>query len=156
VPPEPTNPPPAATATPTFTPTPTNTATITPSPTVIVPCADVSASALVVSGNELQMTITNSHGIAITLTGLTVGWVQAPAAQALQAVLINGAPAWAGSEPLPPSNFPTERLWDPPATNRLIAPGANTLVLQFNDPLQTTGYSVQAIFDISCDINSSN
>ncbi len=142
-----------ATQTSTRTATPTATSTNTPSG----PCGNVSAGSLTYPNtNELAMNITNSSGGTIRMDSLSVIWVESPASQGLLKVVLDGVEVWGGSDPDSRSDFPSERAWDATPADRDIDTGTVTLMLQFQENLQASGYTIQAVFDIGCSITSSN
>jgi len=162
----PTNTKPTRTFTPTRTPTPTRSITPSPTPVTFTPtitstptstpgaptepiCGGVTLSKLKnPNPNELGMNITNNSGSAITINGLFAYWVKSPNSQKLSKLFLNNILIWNKSDSTPPSDIPTEGTWKVGTANRTIGDNATqTLVMQFQDNLQSNGYEVHIIFN---------
>lgn len=141
----------------TFTPSSTSTPTLTPSPTAQAPtdpiCGSVSLSALTnPNPNEIGVDITNTSGAPIDIIRFFAYWVKSPASQRLDKLFLNTVEIWNSSDPHSPSDIPTEGNWISAA---LTIPGDGTprnFVMEFQDPLQPTGYEIHIVFHIGCQV----
>ncbi len=153
-----------STATPTFTATlggPTATYTTTPSPTAtatLASCTNITLGSLGLSGlDNLAINITNSTGATIRMDGLTVNWIESPISQKLKNVAVDGNQAWNGADNNTPSIFPSEIAWTGLASTREVSDASTEqLLLNFQDDLAVSGYSIQITFDNGCVLNASN
>ncbi|MFH2103907.1 MAG: hypothetical protein ABIJ39_11200 [Chloroflexota bacterium] len=135
----------------------TRTATPLPSRTPTQTCGSITAGGL---GNpspiQLSLQINNNSGSTITITELLASWIETPASQKLRLVLLNVVTIWSGADPDNPSSIPGELPWTSSSTNRQISSGSSpTLVLEFQDDLQATGYNVNVRFDNGCQVSGS-
>lgn len=103
------------------------------------------------------MTITNNGSTLSTITGIIVNWADTPESQAVNEIKFNGASIINSSDPLPPSDYPSERIWTGTQSDlELAASESKLLVLLFQDDLQTSGYSITITFDSVCTVSESN
>jgi hypothetical protein len=102
------------------------------------------------------MTITNSSGGTIRMDSLHVEWVDSPSDQRIIKVVLDGVQVWGGNENNDPTDFPAEDPWGATPGDRDIGPGTVTIMLQFQEVLQLSGYTIEPTFDIGCSITSSN
>jgi hypothetical protein len=142
------------TPTATFTPTPTFTFTPTPTNTPAGPnnplCGGaVTLSPLTSSGTDLSMDITNNNTTeTIVINRVFAYWVKPVPSQKLDRILLDGNLLWNISDTDSPSDIPAEGGWS--GGDRSITAGqTRTLILRFQNPLETTGYEVHIIFDLS-------
>jgi len=148
---------PTITSTATQTSTPTSTATATATNTPTPTCGNVIAGSLTYPNtNELQMDIINASGATVRMDTLYVVWVDSPISQNLIKVVLDGVEVWGGSDPDSESSFPAERAWNATPNDRDVDPGTVSLLLQFQEDLQASGYTIEVGFDIGCSITSSN
>ena len=100
------------------------------------------------------MDITNNSGAPITITRFFAYWVKSPTSQKIDKLFLNGVEVWNKADPDSPSDIPAEGTFVGGAN--LTIPDATpvTLLIQFSDPLQPTGYQVHIVFDppISCQV----
>ena len=149
------------TFTPTFTMTPSQTPSNTPSPTAtpLAPAEPICPSPPVTLGaltrpnpNQLAMDITNTSGATITITRFFAHWVEAPSSQRISRLFLNGVVVWNPSDPDSPTDIPTESNWLGGADLTIPVAATRTLLIEFGDNLQTTGYEVHIVFDIGCQV----
>jgi hypothetical protein len=109
--------------------------------------------------DQLGVDITNNSGSPIIIQSLFVNWADSPSSQNLTQIFLNGASIWNTSDPDSPSTLPDEGggMWPGPASDRTIPNGASqSLTLQFQEILLSTGYQVQITFDNGCQVSGSN
>jgi len=95
--------------------------------------------------------ITNNSGATVTLNSLVVNWIDDPASQRINEVLLNGAQLWSGNSNNTPSNFTfTGTLAD----RQIASSGTKTLTLNFDETLAAGAYSLTATFD-GCTVSQS-
>lgn len=161
--PAPTKPPTKTkTKVPTKTPTsqaPAPTATLGTPPTStpigpLVPiCSTAFGSTLITPNpNELSMDITNNGGSTITITRFFAYWVKSPNSQKIDRLIFNNVLVWNTSDPDSPSDIPTEGNWITGSDLTIPAGTPRTLLIQFPNALQPTGYEVHVVFDIGCQV----
>jgi hypothetical protein len=110
-----------------------------------------------ISGQEIDMTITNNGDTLVTITGINVNWPDAPESQMVKEIKFNGVTVIISSDPLPPSDYPSERPWTGTQSDReLAASDSKLLELLFQDNLQPSGYSIIITFDNGCTLSESN
>jgi len=170
---------PTSTFTRTYTPSRTNTPTATNTPTVILPststftftptnttvptvtpisppepiCGSVSLSALTnPNPNELSMDITNNNGSDITINRFFAYWIKSPNSQKIARLFLNGAVIWNTSDPNSPSDIPTEGNWANNADLTILNATTETLLIEFPNDLQPSGYEVHIVFDVPCQV----
>lgn len=103
------------------------------------------------------MTITNNGSTLVTIAGINVNWPDTPESQAVNEIKFNGMVIINSSDPLPPSDYPSERNWTGTQFDLELASfDSKLLVLLFQDGLQTSGYSISVTFDNGCTLNESN
>jgi len=166
---------PTVTKPPTRTPVPTRTITRTPTSTSILPptavvtstntpiptltpvspseleCLSVSLSPLTnPTTKQLSMDITNNNGTPITINRFFAYWLKSPISQKIDKLFFNGPEIWNKSDPDSPSDLPTEGDWLNGADLTIPNATTRTLVIQFSNDLQSTGYEVHLVFDIGC------
>jgi hypothetical protein len=109
------------------------------------------------SGKNLETTITNNGGALVTITGINANWPDTPESQGVKEVKFNGVTIVNADDPLPPSDFPSEKNWTGTQGDReLGASDSKLLVLLFTDDLQVSGYSLTVTFDNGCMLSKSN
>ncbi len=152
------------TPTPTETPTPMSTETPTPTPTFTetptptnTPVCMLASSEISLSGKNLETTITNNGDTVAAITGINVNWPDEPVSQSISMIAFNGVTIVNADDPLPPSDYPSEKNWTGTQGDReLGASDSKLLVLLFTDDLQVSGYSLTVIFDNGCMLSESN
>jgi hypothetical protein len=141
-----------STDTPTVTATPTDTLT----PTITPDCA-LTSDGISISGQEIDMTITNNGSTLVTIIGINVNWTDTPESQMVKEVKFSGVTIVNASDPLPPSDYPSEKNWTGTQSDReLAASDAKLLELLFEDNLESSGYSITITFDNGCMLSESN
>jgi hypothetical protein len=150
---------PTRTPRPTFTPTttPTPTLTFTPTPTTAAPsvpsCGSSVTSVLTNLGSrQLSMDITNNNGSEIAINRFLAYWPDIPSSQKIDQLLLDGTVIWNPSDPDSPSDIPAEGNWTNSANLSIPAATTKSLLIQFSDDLQATGYEVHVVFDINCQV----
>jgi len=148
-----TNPP---TDTPTQPPTSTPTDTSPPPTPTDSPC-NISASGFSSGGSNLSLNVQNNLSTTITITGASVNWIKTPSSQRLRKMFVGGNQVWSGPENFPPSNFPGGFGWSGPSSRRQIGAGSSqSISWDFQDNLQSSGYSVTLNFNNGCSVSASN
>lgn len=148
-----------ATSTATSTATGTSTSTATATSTAIpVTCSTITWGSMSYPlANQIAITITNGSGATVSLENLVVNWVELPMSQHLTSVSLDGNTLWTGSDPNSPTTFPSERAWTGTTSDREIADTTSEqLLITFDEDLQISGYSLQAIFSTYCQLQASN
>ena len=103
------------------------------------------------------MAITNNGDTLVTVTGIYVNWPDAPESQMVNEISLNDVTIVNSSDPLPPSNYPSENNWTATQSDlELTASDSKLLVLLFLDDLQSSGYSITITFDNGCTLSESN
>jgi len=147
---------PTVTTTPTDTPTVTSTPMDTLTPTNTPSCA-LTSDGINISGQEIDITITNNGGTLVTITSISVNWPDTPISQNVKEVKFNGVTIVNSSDPQPPSDYPSESNWTGAEGDRELAASDSKLFeLLFQDNLQSSGYSITITFDNGCTLNKSN
>jgi hypothetical protein len=151
--------PPTATNTP-LPPTATNTplpptATNTPVPPTATtsPCSGITSGSLVVDGSTLYFNIDNKSGSSIIIDTVTITW---PAGNgSLEEIKLNTVTIF--NDPVaPPSAVISSGDWSVGIGTRSIANNLNrNLIFVFELGADSTGYSVDVTFDVSCPIHKS-
>ena len=104
--------------------------------------------------NELSFNITNGSGGAINIDRFFAYWAKSSASQKLDKLFLNSTEIWNKSDPDSPSDIPSEGAWN--GTSRIIPDASSgNLVVQFQEPLQLTGYEVHVVFDSGCQVTGS-
>jgi hypothetical protein len=97
------------------------------------------------------MTLTNNGGATAAITGILVNWPDTPESQSVTEVQLNGTTIINSTDPLPPSDYPSERPWSGTSGDlELAALDSKLLVLSFTEDLQPGGYSITVTFDNGC------
>jgi len=98
------------------------------------------------------MDITNNSGATITVDRFFAYWLKTPQSQKLDRLFLDLDVLWNTSDSAPPSDIPTESPWRG-GTNRTIPDTmTRTLVLRFQNNLQSTGYQVHVVFNVGCQV----
>jgi hypothetical protein len=154
--PTPTPTPTATETSPTDTPTPTPTNTPTPTPTNTPVCM-LTSSGMSIGGQQINLSITNNGGAVVTIVGININWIDTPESQMVKEVKFNGVTIINSSDPLPPSDYPSERIWTGTESDRALADADPKLLeLLFEESLQPSGYSITITFDNGCTMTESN
>ncbi len=98
------------------------------------------------------MDITNNSGGPITIKRFFAYWVKQPNSQKIERLVLNGIVIWNTSDPDSPSDIPTESNWANGADLTILDATTETLLIQFPNNLQPTGYDVHLVFDIGCQV----
>jgi hypothetical protein len=110
-----------------------------------------------ISGQEMDMTITNNGSTLVTITGINVNWPDTPESQTVNEVKFNSVTIVNSSDPQPPSDYPSEKNWTGTQSDRELAVSeSKLLVLLFQDNLQASGYSITITFDNGCTLSENN
>ena len=104
------------------------------------------------------MDITNNSGGPITINRLFAYWVKSPPSQKLDKLFLNDVGTveiWNISDTDSPSDIPAEKgNWSSTDPDRTIPNKATrTFVIQFQNDLQPSGYTVHIVFDIGCQVS---
>ena len=147
--------PPSRTPGPTKTVTATNLPVLTP--TGAAPsepmCGSVILGAMTSPNpNELAMDITNNSGASITISRFFAYWVKLPTSQKIDKLFFNSLLVWNTSDPDSPSDIPAEGNWINGSDLTFPNKNPRTLLIQFPNDLQPTGYEVHIVFDIGCQV----
>jgi hypothetical protein len=140
--------------TPSFTPiTPTNTPpspTLTPLPPVDSLCGSaVSLGPLTnPSPNNIAVAITNNSAGDIAINRFFAYWVKTPQSQKLDRLELDADLLWNTSDSDTPSDIPAEGSWRSGVNFTINSTATRTLLVQFQNDLQSTGYEVHIFFDI--------
>jgi hypothetical protein len=121
----------------------------------ICPLPDVTLGPLTrPNPNEIAMDITNASGSPITISRFFAYWVESPSSQRISGLLLNGVPVLNPSDPDSPTDIPTESSWLSGANLTIQDATTSTLLIEFGDNLQTTGYEVHIVFGapINCQV----
>jgi hypothetical protein len=117
----------------------------------------LTSGGFVLSGKNLEMTLVNDSDALVIITGIYVDWPDTPESQSLSEIRFNNVVLLVADDPLPPSDYPTERNWMAAQSDlELAASESKLLVLLFSDDLQANGYSVNVTFDNGCTVGGSN
>jgi len=152
-------PPPTNTPVPAATFTPTN--IIIPTLTPIAPsertCRELDEVLLTVlpnpNPNEFAMDITNNNVTDMIITRLFAYWLKSSPSQKITKLLLNGVEIWDISDTDSPSDIPTEGDFKGAVGLRTILIGTTSnFVIQFQDPLQPTGYEAHIVFGTGCQV----
>ena len=136
-----------------FTPTNTKIPTPTPGSPSISLCGTVASTSLInPNPNEISMDIVNNDTSPITINRFFSYWVKSPNSQKIDKLFLNGTMIWNTSDPDSPSDIPTESNWVKDANLTIPASATETLLIQFSNPLQATGYEFHVTFDIGCQV----
>jgi hypothetical protein len=109
------------------------------------------------SARRLEMNLTNNGSTPSVITGIFVNWPDMPESQSLTEVQLNGATIMNSDDPLPPSDYPSERPWAGTSGDlELAALDSKLLVLSFTEDLQPSGYSITVTFDNGCTLSGSH
>lgn len=93
----------------------------------------------------------------VTITGISVNWPDTPISQSISTITFNGATIINSSDPLPPSDYPSEKNWTGTQSDRELAVAeSKLLILLFTEDLQSSGYSITVTFDNGCTLSESN
>jgi hypothetical protein len=112
---------------------------------------------MTISGQEIDITITNNGDALVTITGVNANWPDTPESQSVSEIKFNGVTIVNADDPLPPSDYPAEKNWTGVQSDlELAASESKLLVLLFSDDLQANGYSVNVTFDNGCTVSESN
>jgi hypothetical protein len=98
------------------------------------------------------MDITNNSGVTITMNRFFAYWVKSQPSQKIERLLLDGTVIWNTSDPDSPSDIPTEGNWVNSANLTVSKGFTRTLLIQFPNNLQPTGYEVHIVFDIGCQV----
>ena len=98
------------------------------------------------------MDITNKSGSTITINRFFAFWVKLQPSQKIERLIFNGVTVWNTSDPDSPSDIPTEGDWINGADLTLTNGNTRTLLMQFPNILEPTGYEVHLVFDIGCQV----
>lgn len=161
-------PPPTLSPTNTYTPKPptatkippTKANTSTPQPPTTTPqpptnpiCTTVAIGPVTFpSSNSLSMNITNNYGKNISISRFYAEWVKSPSSQKLDRLLLDADLIWQISDSTPPSDIPTDGNWKSGANLTITNATTRTLVVQFQDSLQATGYKLHVVFNHGCQV----
>jgi hypothetical protein len=97
------------------------------------------------------MTILNNSGMPITIERMFAHWVESPSSQKIDRLLLDGAIIWDIASPHSPSDIPGQNMWQA-NVDRTIVASSGDFVIDFQDPLQASGYEVHIVFDIGCQV----
>ena len=135
------------TPTPTQTPTPTRTPTPTITPTPTPACA-ISASPISRSGAKFDFTLSNIGSQDLTITSLTIDWVDSPPSQRLQTITLNNVTIWSGADNSP--NTFISSGWSGSAGDRTISGGqSKTMRVSFKKTVRSPN-TVTITFNTGC------
>jgi hypothetical protein len=98
------------------------------------------------------MDITNNSGGPITVNRFFAYWVKTPSSQKLDRLLLDTDLLWNTSDPTPPSDIPAEGSWRAGVNFIINNTATRTLLVQFQDALQSTGYEIHVVFDSGCQV----
>ena len=100
------------------------------------------------------MDITNTSGGPISITRFFAYWVESPSSQKISRLFVNGVVVWNPSDPDSPTDVPTEGNWLAGADLTIPDATTRTLLIEFSDNLQPTGYEVHIVFGppVSCQV----
>lgn len=116
-------------------------------------CSTVFISALTnPNPNELSMDITNSNAGMITMNRFFAFWVKSPTSQKIDRLIFNNVLVWNTSDPDSPTDIPLEGNFISGADLTIPATSTRTLLVQFPNALQPTGYEVHIVFDLKCQV----
>ena len=100
----------------------------------------------------LSIDITNNHGSDVTINRFFAYWVKLPNSQKIDRLILDGTVIWNTSDPDSPSDIPTEGNWLGGASRTIPNGSTLTLLIDFPNDLQATGYEIHVVFDIGCQI----
>lgn len=98
------------------------------------------------------MDITNNNGSAIIVNRFFAYWIKLPTSQKIDRLFLKGIMIWNTSDPDSPSDIPAEGNWITGSDLTLPDATPRTLVIQFPNDLQPTGYEVHIVFNIGCQV----
>lgn len=120
------------------------------------PACTLTSDGISISGNEVLLTLTNNWNTTVTITSISIDWVDVPESQSVTEIFLNGATIVNTDDPKPPSDYPSERHWAGEESDLELPPSVpNLLVLMFSDEIQG-GYSITVNFDNGCSLSESN
>lgn len=144
---------PTNTPVPTLTPSRTFTPTFTAAPPAGPVCGSVSLGPITnLNAADLEMDISNISGGDININRFFSYWVDSPATQALDTLVLNSDLIWNQTDNNSPSDFPTEGNWRSGADLTIPNGTTRTFVVNFREILQSTGYEIHIFFDIGCQV----
>jgi hypothetical protein len=109
------------------------------------------------SGKNIETTITNNGNALVTITGINVNWPDVSESQSVSMITFNGVTIVNADDPLPPSDYPSEKNWVGTQNDRELAVvESKLLVLLFTEDLQPSGYSITVTFDNGCTMSEGN
>ena len=100
----------------------------------------------------LSIDIANNHGADVTIDRFFAYWVELPNTQKLDRLILDGTVIWNTSDPDSPSDIPAEGSWRGGANLTIPNTSNLTLLIEFPNALQATGYEIHIVFDIGCQI----
>jgi hypothetical protein len=107
------------------------------------------------TANQLQLEITNSSGVTITISTIHISWIDAPS-QKPQMITLGGLELWSGNDNAAPSDLPGELAWTGAAGNLEISiGGVENLLIDFFSP-PTSPNTINVTFDLGCYVEQSN
>jgi len=110
-----------------------------------------------ISGQEIDIIITNNGSTLVTITGININWPDTPVSQMVKEVKFRGATIVNASDPQPPSDYPSEKDWKGTESDRALeAFDSQLLEFLFENNLQSSGYSITITFDNGCTLTESN
>jgi hypothetical protein len=148
---------PTVTSTPTSTQTPVPTATNTPIGAPACNGSQVVAGTLSDSGSSLMVDLTNFTGATVTIDAVQVVWNVADATT-LSLVFLDGEQIGNPNQSASPSDFPSPNPFTGPVSRRQIENSGDNMEpfqIDFADPPNGSGYTVQILFDIGCQVQVS-
>jgi hypothetical protein len=99
------------------------------------------------------MDITNNDVTSLIITRVFTFWLKSETSQKIDRLLLNGVEIWDISDTDSPSDIPTEGDFKGAVGLRTILIGTTSnFVIQFQDPLQPTGYEAHIVFGTGCQV----
>ena len=144
---------PSATATPTSLTPPTPTAVAPSEPLCGSIGVPVTISPLTSPLPQLlSVDITNNNGTDITVSRFFAYWIKNSSSQKIDRLYLNSAVICNTSDPDSPSDIPAEGNWTGGANLTISNASTSTLLMEFQENVQPTGYEVHIVFDIVCQV----
>jgi hypothetical protein len=104
---------------------------------------------------ELQATIANTNlSLDATINRFFMHWVEQPAQQKLDRILLNSEVIWNTSDPDSPSDIPREGPNWAGGDRTIPLNSSEPLNVQFSDPLAPGMYEVHIVFDTGCRVTN--
>ena len=98
------------------------------------------------------MIITNNTATPVMINRFFAYWQESTFTQKLTEISLDGVVIWNASDPDSPSDIPAENPFVSGANRTIPAGIPGILTLEFQDPVEPTGYEAHVVFNINCQV----